>query len=131
MLIVMVIWDSNVSNVFWLYYCVCNCNEDLFCQYFYVMFTSRMILLGFMVLFSVCVPNVECKHSYFLLGGRLVVYVVVLSRLQYKIHGRYWFMTNATWVALQVQSTSTVLFMHDIRMVILVYKGNFFLSLVS
>jgi len=54
------------------------------------MFSSRMILLGFMVLFSVYIPNVECKHSYFLLGGRLVVYVVVvLSGLQYKIHGRH------------------------------------------
>lgn len=86
----MVICDSNVSNVFWLYYCVCNCNEDLFYQYFYVVFSSRMILLGFMVLFSVCIPNVECKHSYFLLGGRLVVYVVVvLSGLQCNIHGRH------------------------------------------
>jgi len=62
----------------------------MFCQYFYVLFSSRMILLGFMVLFSVCIPNVECKHSYFLLGGRLVVYVVVvLSGLQYKIHGHH------------------------------------------
>jgi len=43
-----------------------------------------MILLGFMVLFSVCIPSVRCKHSYFLLGGMLVVYVVVvvLSGLQ-------------------------------------------------
>lgn len=86
--IVMVNWDSNVSNMFWFYYYVFNCNEDLFCCYFNVMFSSRMILLGFMVLFSVCIPNVECKHSYFLLGGRLVVYVVVvvLSGLQHKIH---------------------------------------------
>jgi len=48
-------------------------------------------LLGFMVLFSVFIPYVECKHSYLLLGGRLVVYavVVVLSGLQYKIHGHH------------------------------------------
>lgn len=50
-----------------------------------------MILLGFMVLFLVCIPNVQCKQSYFLLGGRLVVYavVVVLSGLQCKIHGHH------------------------------------------
>lgn len=133
LLIVMVIWDSNVSNVFWFYCCVCHCNEDLFCWYCNVMFSSRMILLGFMVLFSVCIPSVECKHSYFLLGSRLVVcaVVVVLSGLQYKIHGHHWFMTNATWVGLQVQRTLTVLFMHDVRIVILVSKSNFFLSLVS
>lgn len=55
------------------------------------MFSSRMTLLGFMVPFSFCIPNVECKHNYFLLGGRLVVYavVVVLSGLQYKIHGHH------------------------------------------
>lgn len=56
-----------------------------------------MILLDFMVQFSVCIPNVQCKHSYFLLGGRLVVYVVVvvLSGLQYKICGHHRFLTNA------------------------------------
>jgi hypothetical protein len=87
----MVIWDINVTNKFWLYYCVFNSNEDLFCRYFNVMFSSRMILLGFMVLFSFCIPLIECKHSYFLPGGRLVVYVVVivLSGLQYKIHGHH------------------------------------------
>lgn len=97
------------------------------------MFSSRMILLGFMVPFSFCIPNVDCKHNYFLLGGRLLVYavVVVLSGLQYKIHGHHWFMTNAMWVGLQVQRTLTVLFVHDVRIVILVSKSSFFLSLVN
>ena len=133
LLIVMVIWDSNVSNMFWFYYCVFNCNEDLFCWYFNVMLSSRMILLDFMVQFSVCIPNVQCKHSYFLLGGRLVVYVVVvvLSGLQYKICGHHRFLTNAAWVRIQVQRTLTVLFMNDVRIVILVPKSNFFISLVN